>query len=78
MLLGYLFFQLYKGTENGRPYAGKILPAALKKSAGEGPKSVIIYGVCHFAVFGFLEFIGLYASCSDDVQRSLRPVLAKI
>jgi len=29
-LVGYLFFQLYKGMEEGRRYAGKTLPAAIK------------------------------------------------
>ncbi|MCK9223196.1 MAG: GerMN domain-containing protein [Limnochordia bacterium] len=51
-------------------HAGKILAVALKKFTGKGPKSVIIYSGCHFAMYGFLESIVLYASCNDDVQRS--------
>lgn len=78
VLIGYLFFQLYKEMEEGRKYTGKSLPVAIKKYVGDGSKSVIIYSGQYFAIFGFLEFIQLYASCSTEVKQCLDPILAKV
>lgn len=78
VLIGYLFFQLYKGMEEGRKYAGKTLPVAIKKYVENGPKSVIIYSGQYFGIFGFLEFIQLYALCGTEVKRCLDPILAKV
>lgn len=78
VLIGYLFFQLYKTTEEGRKYEGKSLPIAIKKYTGEGSKSVIIYSGQYFAIFGFLEFIQLYSSCGTEVRKCLDPILGKV
>ncbi len=78
VLIGYLFFQLYKSMEEGSAYLGKSLPVALKKYVGEGPKSVIIYSGQYFGVFGFLEFIQLYASCGTKGNKRLDLILAKV
>jgi hypothetical protein len=78
VLIGYLYFQLYKSMEEGRKYAGKTLPVAIKKYVENGPKSVIIYSGQYFAIFGFLEFIQLYASCGTEVKQCLDPILAKV
>ena len=78
VLIGYLFFQLYKGMEEGKKYAGKSLPVAMKKYVGNESKSVIIYSGQYFAIFGFLEFIQLYASCGTEVKQCLDPILAKV
>jgi hypothetical protein len=61
-LLGYLMFQLYVGTEEGRRWAGKSLPVIIKKYIPpEKPKAVIVYSGRYFAVFPFVEFLKLYA-----------------
>jgi hypothetical protein len=78
VLIGYLFFHLYKSTEEGRKYAGKTLPVAIKRYVESGPKSVIICSGQYFAIFGFLEFIQLYASCGTEVKQCLDPILAKV
>lgn len=78
VLIGYLFFQIYKEMEVGRKYAGKCLPVAIKNYIADGPKSVIIYSGQYFGIFGFLEFIQLYASCSTKVKERLNPILAKV
>lgn len=78
VLIGYLYFQLYKDMEEGSKYVGKSLPVAIKKYVMEGPKSVIIYSGQYFAIFGFLEFIQLYSSCGTEVKRCLDPILAKV
>jgi hypothetical protein len=78
VLIGYLFFQLYKGMEEGEKYAGKSLPVAIKKYVEEGSKSVIIYSGQYFGIFGFLEFIQLYSSCGTEVKQCLDPILAKV
>lgn len=78
VLIGYLFFQLYKSMEEGRKYVGKSLPVALKNHVDEGPKSVIIYSGQYFGIFSFLEFIQLYASCGTEVKRCLDLILTKV
>ena len=78
VLIGYMFFQLYKGMEEGKKYAGKTLPVVIKKYVESGAKSVIIYSGQYFGIFGFLEFIQLYASCGTEVKRCLDPILAKV
>ncbi|AEE97492.1 hypothetical protein [Mahella australiensis] len=78
LLIGYLYFQLYKEAEEGYKYAGKSLPVAMKKYTKEGPKFVIIYSGQYFGIFGFLEFIQLYASCGIEVKQYLDPILAKV
>jgi len=78
VLTGYLFFQLYKGMEEGEKYAGKSLPVAIKKYVEDGSKSVIIYSGQYFGIFGFLEFIQLYSSCGTEVKQCLDPILAKV
>lgn len=78
VLIGYLFFQLYKSMEEGEKYAGKSLPVSIKKYVEEGSKSVVIYAGQFFGIFGFLEFIQLYSSCSTDVRQCLDPILAKV
>jgi hypothetical protein len=78
VLIGYLFFQLYKGMEEGKKYQGKTLPVAVKKFTGDAPKIVVIYAGQYFGLFGFLEFIQLYASCGIEVKRRLDPILGKV
>lgn len=78
VLMGYLFFQLYRCMECGQHLAGKSLPVALKKYTQEGPKSVIVYAGQYFGIFSFLEFIQLYASVGVDIQALLNPILGKV
>jgi len=78
VLIGYLYFQLYKGMEEGHKYTGKSLPVAVKNYIMEGPKIVIIYSGQYFAIFGFLEFIQLYSSCSTEVKKCLDKILIKV
>lgn len=78
VLCGYLFFQIYKGMKDGQQYVKKTLPVAVKKYVTDTPKTVIIYTGQYFAIFGFLEFIQLYALCDTDVKACLDPILAKV
>jgi hypothetical protein len=78
VLIGYLFFQLYRLLPDGKPYIGKSLPVALKKYVPEGQRSVICYWGMYFGVFEFLEFLDIYASMDECIKTRLRPVLAKL
>ncbi|ADL42645.1 transposase IS4 family protein [Caldicellulosiruptor obsidiansis OB47] len=78
VLIGYLFFQLYRDMEEGKRCEGKSLPVAAKKYVEEGPKSVIVYAGQYFGIFGFLEFIQLYASCNAEVKQRLDSILGKV
>lgn len=77
-LMGYLYFQVYKNLEEGKPYIGKSLPVVMKNHKEIKPKAVIIYVGQYFGVFPFLEFLQLYAECRVEVRRLLDPVLAKV
>jgi len=78
VLIGYLFFQLYRDMEEGKRCEGKSLPVAAKKYVEEGPKSVIVYAGQYFGIFGFLEFIQLYASCNAEVKQRLDSILGRV
>jgi hypothetical protein len=78
VLIGYLFFQVYRCTELGKKFAKKSLPIAIKKFVSPKPKTVVIFSGHYFATFGFLEFIQLYASCETEVKKSLDMILAQV
>jgi hypothetical protein len=76
LLIGYLFYQLYKNTEEGSEYANKSLPVIIKKYVPKKkPKKVIIYAGNYFGIFGFLEIMDIYAACSEKIKNKLRSVL---
>lgn len=78
VLLGYLYFQIYKNIEEGQKYQGRSLPVAAKKYVVEGPKTVVIYVGQYFAIFSFLEFIQLYATCGTKIRKRLDSTLGKV
>ena len=77
-LLGYLYFQLYKTVEQGQKYQGKSLPILAKNYSSEKPKEVVVYAGQSFGIFSFLEFLQLYAECTQEVRQLLDLVLAKV
>jgi len=78
VLIGYMYFQLYKNLDDGRKFSKKSLPIILKNYKEQKPKSVIIYVGQYFGVFAFLEFIQLYAGCDEKVRKLLEPTLALV
>lgn len=78
MLVGYLYFQIYKNMDEGKAYAGKSLPVVAKNYKETRPKEVVIYVGQYFGIFPFLEFLQLYAECTVEVRRLLDPILAKV
>lgn len=77
ILLGYLMFQLYVGTEEGECWSGKSLPVILKKYIPpEKPRAVIVYTGQYFAVFPFVEFLHLYVSLNMAARARLDLVLS--
>ena len=77
-LIGYLYFQIFKNTEEGARYARKSLPVVVKNFTTKKAKSVVIYVGQYFGIFGFLEFMKLYAECPPEVRSSLDPILAVV
>jgi hypothetical protein len=82
-LLGYLLFQLYVATDEGKQYAGKSLPVILKnydfhKRKERTPVSVIVFAGSSFGIFPFLEFINLYAMLPETIKINLQEVLAYV
>ena len=78
VLIGYMYFQLYKNLDEGRKFSKKSLPVILKNYKEQKPKSVVIYAGQYFGVFSFLEFIQLYADCDEKVRKLLEPTLALV
>jgi hypothetical protein len=82
-LLGYLLFQLYVGTEEGKRWAGQSLPVIVKtwerkRGSPAPPGSVIVYSDGSFAVFAFLEFLQLYATLPIDIRLQLDGILSLV
>lgn len=78
LLIGYLFFQLYKDTEEGKQYAKKSLPIVLKNYVRKKKASVVIYAGLYFATFDLLEIMQLYASCGAEVRKHLDVIFSKV
>jgi hypothetical protein len=83
VLLGYLLFQIYVATDEGKKYAGKSLPVIAKNwNSGKNkisyPKSVIIYAEPYFGIFPFLEFLQLYAAMELPTRELLNTILANV
>jgi hypothetical protein len=81
VLLGYLMFQIYVATDEGKKYAGKSLPVILKNWNHEASKEiyskpVVVYADGYFGIFPFLEFLQLYASLELTIRGLLDPILA--
>jgi hypothetical protein len=82
-LLGYLLFQLYVGSEEGKRWAGQSLPVIVKtwgrkRGSPAPPSSVIVYSGGSFGIFAFLEFIQLYATLSADIRLQLDGILSLV
>lgn len=56
-LIGYLYFQIYKSSEEGKDYVGKSLPIVVKNYTEIKPKSVMIYVEQFFGISPFLNFL---------------------
>lgn len=77
-LIGYLYFQLYKNTEEGSKYSGKSLPVILKNYKSDGDKKIVIYIGENFGLFTFVEFLDIYSSCEEIVKLKLKKILKYI
>jgi hypothetical protein len=77
-LIGYLYYQIFKNTEEGSAFSGKSLPVVIKNFVFEKPKSVIVYVGQYFGIFPFLEFIRIYASLDGKTRTSLDHILALV
>jgi Transposase DDE domain len=78
VLLGYLFFQIYKTTHEGKHFKKKSLPVMLKNYVSSKTKDVIVYTRKHFGIFSFLEFMELYSNCDEKTRMKLRPALSSV
>ena len=78
LLIGYLFFQLYKDTEEGKQYSKKSLPIILKNYVRKKKASVVVYAGSYFATFDLLEIMQLYASCGAEVRKHLDVIFSKV
>jgi hypothetical protein len=77
-LIGYLYFQLFKDTEEGKKYERKSLPIIMKNYVCKKQKSVLIFYGESFGIFKFLEFIKLYSSLSAEVKVHLDFILDSV
>ena len=70
-LFGYLFYQLYLSTDNGRKYYGKSLITILKKYEEEFLNYVVLYSGDYFCSMSLKEFIEFRDECPQDVKEYL-------
>jgi hypothetical protein len=82
-LLGYLLFQRYVGSEEGKRWAGQSLPVIVKtwerkRGSPASPSSVIVYSGENFGIFAFVEFIRLYATLPANIRLQLDGILSLV
>lgn len=76
VLLGYLFFQVFKTLGGNEKYQGKSLPVLLKKYVPKRkPPMIVVYAGSSFGIFSLLELMDLYASLGEEIRAQLRPIL---
>jgi len=76
VLLGYLFFQIFKTLDGHEKYYGKSLPVLAKKYVPKKKKpSLVVYAGSYFGIFSLVELMDIYALLSDEVRAKLRPAL---
>lgn len=77
VLLGYLFFQVFKTLDGNEKYHGKSLPVLIKKYVPKKrPPSIVVYTGLSFGIFSLVELMDIYASLSEEIRAKLRPFLA--
>ena len=76
VLLGYLFFQIFKTLDGNEKYHKKSLPVLVKQYVPKNKKpTVAVYAGSYFGIFSLLELMDLYVSVGDKVRAKLRPAL---
>ncbi|CRF28895.1 Transposase [Mycobacterium tuberculosis] len=77
VLIGYLYFQVFKVLDGNEKFQRKSLPVLLKNYVPKKQQtSIIIYAGAYFGIFGLMEILKLYASCSEEVKQKLEPALS--
>jgi len=76
VLLGYLFFQVFKTLDGNEKYHQKSLPVLLKNYVPKRkPPMIVVYAGTSFGIFALLELMDLYVSLSEEIRSQLRPFL---
>ncbi len=76
VLLGYLFFQIFKTLDGNEKYHKKSLPVLVKQYVPKNNKpSIAVYAGSYFGIFSLLELMDLYVSVGDKVRTKLRSAL---
>lgn len=77
LLIGYLYFQVFRTLDGNEKFQRKSLPILLKNYVPKKQStSIILYAGAYFGIFGLMEILKLYASCSEEVKKKLEPVLS--
>ena len=77
VLIGYMYFQIFKTLDGNERYQRKSLPVLLKNYVQKDRiTSIIVYAGAYFGIFDLLEFMDIYASCNEEIKKRLRPILA--
>ena len=71
VLLGYLFFQLFRLLPEGEQWLGRSLPVVLKNYTPTTNNHIIVYAKNVFGVFPLIELLEIYSSCSVEAKQKL-------
>lgn len=69
MLFGYLFYQLYLNTDEGKKYIGKCLPVILKHYKSEFSGYFALYSKEYYCIVSMSELLKIFADVNDEVKR---------
>lgn len=78
VLFGYLFFQLYTLTADGKKYYGKSFPVLFKKYQANVQGYIIIYVENEFGIFTLFEIMELYSNSSEHIKMILSNEIKKL
>lgn len=71
VLFGYLFYQLYLMTDDGKKYIGKCLPVLVKNHRSKFLNYLVLYSGQHFCIMSMREFLEFRDSCEEEIREFL-------
>lgn len=74
-LFGYLFYQLFLNTEDGKRSIGKCLPVILKNYKEEFLNYLVLYSGEYFCSMTMRECIEYRDGCSEVIKRFILELL---
>lgn len=83
MLLGYMFYIVYKNTDEGEKYKNKSLETILKnykrnwKERLDHVEKLIVFWKKTFGIIEFTDFLDIYAESTMEIRGKIKKVIKR-